>query len=90
MIDKVDMTDDVRDIVQKAQRFKTLCRNVLSSGQGRELLDELRDLYMDGKLYQETDRATIYAVAQRDLIMELIYNVQDGPGDPKPNGEVVS
>ena len=62
------------DFIKLEQRFQTLCRNVFSSGQGAELLDHLKRVYIDGKLFQDTDRATVYCVAQRDLIMELEHS----------------
>ena len=66
------------DFIKLEQRFKVLCRNVFSSGQGAELLDHLKRVYTDGKLYQDTDRATVYCVAQRDLIMELEHSSKGG------------
>jgi hypothetical protein len=62
------------DFQKAEQAFKTLCRNVLSSGQGKEMLEHLERIYCDGKLYQNNDRETVYCVAQRDLIMELKHN----------------
>ena len=78
------------EIVKKADRTKILCRNVLGSGEGRELLDDLRRIYVDGKLFANTDRDTVYYIAQRDLIMELIYNVQEVPDEPLLNGEDIT
>ncbi len=79
----------IQDFIKEAQSFKTLCRNVLGSGQGKELLNKLRHIYVDGNLYDDSDRQTVYLIAQRDLIMELIYNVQDVPDEPKLNGEEI-
>ena len=56
------------------QRFKILCRNVLGSGQGLELLEQLERIYCDGKLFQNSDRDTVYCVAQRDLVLELKHS----------------
>ena len=81
---------EVQDIIKKAQRVKTLTRNVFSTAEGRELLDELKHIYCDGKLYCDTDRDTIYFVAQRDLILELDSNMKAGIGEEIPNGEDVS
>lgn len=78
------------EIVARSDRTRILCRNVLGSGDGKELLDALRRVYVDGKLYGETDRDTVYMVAQRDLIMELIYNVQQVPDEPILDGEDIS
>lgn len=66
------------DFIKQQEDFKTLCRNVLSSAQGRELLDKLQAIYCDGGLYQPTDRETVYCIAQRDLILELKHNSMQG------------
>ena len=63
------------DIVKDVQRFNTLCRNVFTGGEGQELMEALERIFCDVKLYAETDRATVYAVAQRDLIIELKSHV---------------
>ena len=78
---------DAQEIIKRADRLRTLTRQVLGSGSGKELLEELERVYVQGKLYQETDRATIYAVAQRDFILELKAMVDNDLGDPKPDGE---
>lgn len=72
----------VDDIVKETKRFNTLCRNVLSSGEGRELLKYLEKIFVDNRLYHDTDRETVYAVAQRDLIVELkSHTVSELPVD---------
>lgn len=60
------------------ERFKTLCKNVFASAQGRELLGQLKRVYCNGKLFQPTDRDTVYCIAQRDLILELEHNSMQG------------
>ena len=57
--------------MDKVEKFNTLCRNVFSTAQGKELLELMEDIFVDVKLFQDTDRKTVYLVAQRDLIMEL-------------------
>ncbi len=74
--------------VAENERFRTLCRNLFSSGDGKELIESLSRIYCDGKLYQETDRATIYAIAQRDLVLELKDITRSGV--EKANGVEVS
>ncbi len=66
------------EMVKEHQRFKTLCRNVFSSAQGKELLSELRTVYCDGQLYDDNERTTAYLIGQRDVIMELTDNVENG------------
>jgi len=78
------------ELVAKANRVKVLCRNVFSTTEGRELLAELRSIYCDGKLYCNTDRDTVYFVAQRDLVLELGFNADATIDGVKPNGEDVS
>ena len=59
----------IAGMLQQALRVIQLgCR------QGKELLGQLERIYVDGKLFQDSDRDTVYCVAQRDLIMELKYN----------------
>ena len=65
---------DAAEFIKMEQRFQTLCRNVLGSGQGLELMEQLERVYCEGKLFQNSDRETVYCVAQRDLIMELKHN----------------
>lgn len=62
------------DFVKLEKKFRQLCQGVLGHGQGIELLEHLERIYCDGKLYQNSDRETVYCVAQRDLIMELKHN----------------
>lgn len=79
MISTADMPDPkVTEMVAKSKRFQTLCRNVLGSGQGKELLEQLVEIYADGPLFHESERTTTYCLGQRDLIKELEYNVKMG------------
>ena len=57
--------------MDKVEKFNTLCRNVFSTVQGKELLELMEDIFVDIKLFQDTDRKTVYYIAQRDLVMEL-------------------
>lgn len=57
--------------MDKVEKFNTLCRNVFSTAQGRELLELMENIFVDIKLFQDTDRKTVYYIAQRDLVMEL-------------------
>ena len=61
----------VAEIQKDNRRFTTLCRNVFSSGEGKELMEQMHRLFVDVKMYQGTDRETVYVVAQRDFVMEL-------------------
>ncbi len=61
----------VDEIQQEARDFKALCRRVFSGGEGKQLMDHLQRYYVDIKLYADNDRAMIYNVAQRDLVMEM-------------------
>lgn len=77
---------DAQEIIKRADNLRRLARQVLGQGSGKELMDELHRVYTQGKLYQETDRATIYAVAQRDFIIELQTMIDNDMGDPKLDG----
>lgn len=69
-----DALPTAEDFLELERKFKSLCMSVFGSGQGKELLGQLERIYVDGKLFQDSDRDTVYCVAQRDLIMELKYN----------------
>lgn len=60
--------------LEKEKQFRVLCSTVFSSGSGKDLLDYLQRIYCEGKLYQNNDRETVYCIAQRDLVMELVHN----------------
>ncbi len=76
------------DPVAENKRFETLIRNVFGSGQGKELLESLSVVYCDGKLCFDDDRSTVYAVAQRDLVLEFKHISQSG--EIKQDGVEVS
>ncbi len=60
--------------MKQADEFRNLCRSVFAQGNGQDLLGKLEKIYCDGKLYCDSDRDTVYFIAQRDLILELIHN----------------
>ncbi len=62
------------EFLTQTNKFEKLCMSVFGSGSGKELLEYLERIYVDGKLYQNNDRETVYCVAQRDLVMELKHN----------------
>ena len=55
-----------------------LMYNVFSTPQGKELLDEWQEVFVKGKLYHESDRTTVYAIAQRDFVLEILDVVNNG------------
>jgi hypothetical protein len=65
----------IAQIQKDNERFNNLCRNVFSSGEGKELMGFLKRFYVEVKLYQGNDRETVYAVAQHDLIREIESHV---------------
>ena len=77
-------------LIDGADRISTLCRNVFSTTEGRELIQELRKVYAEGKLYCDNDRDTVYYIAQRDLILELESHSNRTAGGELPNGEDIS
>ena len=81
---------DAQEIVARANKVKNLTRSVFSSAQGQELLAELKNVYCDGKLYCDSERDTVYFIAQRDLILELEHHTKATIHGEKPNGEDVS
>ena len=81
---------DAQEIVARANKVKNLARSVFSSAQGQELLAELKHVYCNGKLYCDSDRDTVYFIAQRDLVLELYHHTQTTQGGELPNGENVS
>lgn len=62
------------EFLKMERDFKILCRNVFGSGQGKQALEHLERIYCDGKMFQNSDRETVYCIAQRDLILELKHN----------------
>ena len=71
---QLEMLPDAEHFLKLEHDFKVLCRNVLGTGQGLDLMKQLKRVYCEGKLFQNSDRDTVYCLAQRDLIMELIHN----------------
>lgn len=63
--------DEYQAVVEKAARNQTLARNVFSTAEGRELLNMWMDFYVMCDLYGNDDRAMVYAVAQRDFVLEI-------------------
>ena len=66
------------EVIENANKIKRLCRGVFNTSNGKELLDELKSVYCDGKLYCDNDRDTIYFIAQRDLILDLMFHTNNG------------
>lgn len=82
---------NAQDFIEDGKNFDNLCRTVFSSGAGRELLELMKGRYVDSKLYQETDRATVYCIAQRDLVLELEDRVKSTiAAQGIPGGEDIS
>ena len=63
--------NNVNDIVKKAERTKTLARNLFNTIEGKEFLVALDRMFIDVPLYKDTERETIYSIAQHDLIIEI-------------------
>lgn len=59
------------EMTKKHDRYKALCRQVFNTADGKELMSHFEELFVDCRLWSEEARATDYAVAQRDLIMEI-------------------
>ncbi len=66
------------ELIERAHKYRTLCRTVFSTAQGRELLQHLIDVYCKGALYHENERTTAYLIGQRDTILEMASNVEYG------------
>ncbi len=58
-------------------KFVSDCKQVFGSGIGKELLEKLKRVYCEGQLYDDSERTTAYLIGQRDLILELIHNVEE-------------
>ncbi len=69
---------DSKEFLERSLRFDKLCQSVFGSGAGREILKELKTTYVDANLFQDNDRDTVYCIAQRDLVMQLIYKAKMG------------
>ena len=64
----------------------TLIRNVFSTPDAKELMEHWDDLYVNCRLYAHSDRDTAYAVAQRDLILEIKDHLKTSAGEQIPGG----
>jgi len=78
------------ELIVQADIIKLLSRNVFNTAAGKDLLKELKNIYVYGNLYCSTDRDTVYYVAQRDLILELESYSKNTVGGELPNGEDIS
>ena len=61
----------VEEIRSDAKRFNTLCRNVFSTHDGGELMNHMKRLFVDVRLYDDDERKMVYNVAQHDFVREL-------------------
>lgn len=68
---------DADDYFKLKDRFSVLKRVVFGTVEGKELLSLLEQRYVNCKLFQENDRDTVYAIAQRDLIIELKHMTEE-------------
>jgi hypothetical protein len=75
------------DIVEQSNKLKRLIKTTLGSGSGKELLDELKEIYCNGKIFCNNERDTCYFLGQRDLILELEASVKDAIPTELQNGE---
>jgi len=66
---------EASEMLKRSQRYKTLCRNIFSSGDGKELMKIMKEVYCDCALFYSTDRETSYYIGQRDIVLELYSNV---------------
>ncbi len=67
---------EYQKLVKLQARHQTLVRNVFSTADGRELLELWMDEYVHGDLYGPDDRAMIYRIGQRDLVLEIEHAVK--------------
>lgn len=62
-------------IVQDIMVNKAKIRDIFGSGTGKEVLDMWLDTVADAKLFYADERTTVYAIAQRDFVLELKHIV---------------
>lgn len=63
--------EDAQALIDAAARNQILSRNVFSTHDGQELLALWKEFYVMCDLYGQDDRAMVYAVAQRDFVLEV-------------------
>jgi len=63
------------EVLENVGRTKKLIVGVFSQGSGRDLLKEWERIYIKGRLYDDSDRFTVYNIAQRDFVLEILEAV---------------
>ncbi len=85
----MDKLPSAEEILSRGDRYRTLCRNVFSSYEGKELIGMMKEIFVEGKLYCDNDRDTAYFLGQRDFVLELADKAKLRTGEANPNGEQV-
>ncbi len=85
----MDKLPSAEEILSRGDRYRTLCRNVFSSYEGKELIVMMKEIFVEGKLYCDNDRDTVYFLGQRDFVLELADKAILRTGEANPNGEQV-
>lgn len=67
------------EIIRDNERYDDLVRRVFVSPDGQELLAMMQKTFVEGPIYDESERATVYALAQRDFVLELKSRLDDWP-----------
>ncbi len=66
---------------ERASRYRKLISATFSTGSGKELLEEWKDIFVYGNLYDSDPQKMSYMVAQRDFVLELDSNIKRGKND---------
>ncbi len=83
----MDKLPSAEEVLARGDRYRLLCRNVFCSYEGKELIQMMKEIFVEGKLYCDNDRDTAYFLGQRDFVLELADKAKPRTGEAQLNGE---
>ena len=75
------MMQTAEDYVKKHKAFQDCVRGLFSTTHGKDILQHLKEVYVDGSLYHKTDRDTAFALGQREVILDLVRIAEGNSND---------
>lgn len=64
------------EIIAESQDFQKKVKFLFGTGTGKEVLEYLKHIHVDGQLFCDTQRETDFALGQRQVVMDLINIVK--------------
>ncbi len=77
MIEDTEDSDIKSEMIREAARHQLLIQRIFGSGDGKELLEIWNKHYVLCDLYSESERATTYAIGQRDIILNISNELEN-------------